>query len=117
MSLHGRSAQLFPPRVPNLLIQVFVEGLVGSGAAGVTDVPPGQLHGRVPVDVGQQAQAEALRVGGVSEAIHGHGGLRGVESLAHPLVELVVGYGAPEGRLAVSHRLQICTKPNQPNQP
>lgn len=115
MLLHGRSAQLFPPRVPKLLTQSFCGGFVGAGA-GVTDVPPGQLHGRVPVDVGQQAQAETLRVGGVSEAIHGHGGLRGVESLPHPLVELVVGYGAPEGRLAVSHRLQICTKP-EPSQP
>lgn len=74
---------------------------------------PGELHGRVPVDVGQQTQAEALRVGGVGEAIHGHGGLRGVESLSHPLVELVVGYGAPEGRLAVGHGLQICTKQSQ----
>lgn len=77
---------------------------------------PGELHGRVAVDVGQQPQAEALRVGGVGEAIHGHGGLRGVEGLPHPLVELVVGYGAPEGRLTVGHGLQVCTK-QQPNQP
>lgn len=90
----------------------------GQKAAGVTDVSPRELHGRVPVDVGQQTEAEALGIGGVSEAIHGHGGLGGVESLSHPLVELVVGYGAPEGRLAVGHRLQICTeqKPNQPQE-
>ena len=34
-------------------------------------MPPGHLHGGVPVDVGQQAQAEALGVGGVCEAVHG----------------------------------------------
>lgn len=85
-------------------------------AVGVTDVPPRELHGRVPVDVGQQTQAEALRVGGVSESIHGHGGLGGVEGLSHPLVELVVGYGAPKGWLAVGHGLQICTK-QKPHQP
>lgn len=38
-----------------------------------------QLHSRVPVDVGEQPQAEALRVGGVGEAIHRHGRLGGVE--------------------------------------
>lgn len=40
-----------------------------------TDVSPRKLHGRIPVDIGQQAQAEALRVGGVSEAIYCHGWL------------------------------------------
>lgn len=73
----------------------------------LTDVPPRELHGRVPVDVGEQAEAEALRVGGVGEAVHRHGGLRGVEGLPHALVQLVVGDGAPEGRLAVGDRLKV----------
>lgn len=84
----------------------------GLGWAGVsrpplTDMPPRQLHSRVPVDVGEQPQAEALRVGGVGEAIHRHGRLGGVECLPDALVELVVGDGAPEGRLAVGDRLQV----------
>lgn len=72
-----------------------------------TDVSARQLHRRVAVDVGQQAQAEALRVGGVREAVHRQRRLRGVEGLAHPLVELVVGNGAPEGGLAVRHWLEV----------
>lgn len=89
----------------------------GRGRAGVsgwvtwpplTDMPPCQLHSCVPVDVGEQPQAEALRVGGVGEAVHGHGWLRGVECLPDALVELIVGDGAPEGRLAVGDGLQVC---------
>lgn len=41
----------------------------------ITNVPPRELHSCIPVDIGQQAQAEALRVGGISEAIHCHGRL------------------------------------------
>lgn len=70
-------------------------------------MPPRKLHGCIPVDVGEQPQAEALRVGGVGEAIHGHGGLGGVECLPHALVQLVVGDGAPEGWLAVGDGLQV----------
>ena len=70
-------------------------------------MPPCQLHSRVPVDVGEQPQAEALRVGGVGEAIHRHGRLGGMECLPNALVELVVGDGAPEGRLAVGDGLQV----------
>ena len=73
----------------------------------LTDMPPCQLHSRVPVDVGEQPQAEALRVGGVGEAIHRHGRLGGMECLPNALVELVVGDGAPEGRLAVGDGLQV----------
>ena len=72
-----------------------------------TDVATRELHRGVAVDVGQQAQAEALRVGRVGEAVHRQRGLRGVEGLAHALVQLVVGDGAPEGRLAVRHRLEV----------
>ena len=73
-----------------------------------TYVSARHLHGGVAVDVGQQAQAEALRVGRVGEAVHRQRGLRGVEGLAHALVQLVVGDGAPEGGLRVGHRLQVC---------
>lgn len=70
-------------------------------------MPARQLHGSVAVDVGQQAQAEAFRVGRVREAIHRQRGLRGVEGLSYPLVELVVRDGAPEGRLTVCHWLKV----------
>lgn len=70
-------------------------------------MPPGELHSGVPVDVGEQPEAEALRVGGVGEAVHCHGGLRGVECLPDTLVQLVVGDGAPEGWLAVGDGLQV----------
>lgn len=73
----------------------------------LTDVPPRELHGRVPVDVGEQPQAEALGVGGVGEAVHGHGRLRGVECFPNALVQFIIGDGAPEGRLAVGDRLQV----------
>lgn len=66
-----------------------------------------ELHGGVAVDVGEQTQAEALRVGRVREPVHRQRGLGGVEGLADTLVQLVVGYRAPEGRLAVGHRLQV----------
>ena len=69
-----------------------------------------ELHGGVAVNVGEQTQAEALRVGGVREAVHGEGGLGGVEGLSHPLVQLVVGDGAPKGRLTVGHRLEVWTR-------
>lgn len=68
---------------------------------------PGHFNRGVPVDVAEQPQTEALRVGGVGEAIHRQRGLRGVEGLPHPLVQLVVGDGAPEGRFAVGDRLQV----------
>lgn len=56
----------------------------------ITYVSACELHGRVAVDVGQQAEAEALRVGRVREAVDGEGGLRGVEGLPDTLVQFVV---------------------------
>lgn len=51
------------------------------------DVPAGVLDGGVAVDVGEQAQAEAvLVVGGVSEAVHEHAGGGGVVGFAHAVV-------------------------------
>ena len=44
---------------------------------------------------------------GVRESVHGDAGLAGVEGLAHPGVELVVADAAPEGGLAVHHRLRL----------
>lgn len=73
-----------------------------------TDVPPCELHRRIPVHIGQQPQAETLRVGGVGETVHSHGGLRGVERLPDTLVQLIVRDGAPEGWLTVGDGLQVC---------
>lgn len=54
-------------------------------------VPPSVLDGGVPVDVGQQAEAEAvLVVGRVREAVHQDAAGRRVECLPDPVVELVV---------------------------
>lgn len=73
------------------------------------DVSAGVLDCRVAVDVGQQSEAEAvLVVRGVCEAVHQHAGRRGVISLAHAIVELVVDNGAPVARLLVLYRLHIC---------
>lgn len=69
-----------------------------------------QLHGGVAVDVGEQAQAEAFRVGRICKSVHGEGGLGRVKDLSHALVQLVVGDGAPEGRLAVRDRFQVCVR-------
>lgn len=41
----------------------------------ITNVPPRELHCGIPVDIRQQAQAEALGVGGISETVHCHGWL------------------------------------------
>ena len=67
----------------------------------------GLLHHGVPVDVGQQPQAEPVPLAGVREPVHGDAGLAGVEGLPDPGVELVVGDGAPEGGLAVHHGLRL----------
>ena len=64
-----------------------------------------ELYCRVAVDVRQQAQTEAFRVGGVCESIYCEGGLGGMEGLSYTLVQLIVGDRAPEGRLTVRHRL------------
>lgn len=67
-----------------------------------------ELYCWVAVDVGQQAQTEALRVGGVCESVYCEGGLGSMEGLSDALVQLIVGDGAPEGRFTVRHRLQVC---------
>lgn len=59
-------------------------------------VPARVLDGWVAVDVGKQAEAEAvLVVGRVCEAVNQDAAWWGMESLPHPVVELIVSYGAP----------------------
>ncbi len=70
-------------------------------------MPPRLLHHRVAVDVGEQTEAEAVGVARVGEAVDDDGGLAGMERLAHPGVQLIVGDGAPEGGLAVHDRLDL----------
>lgn len=72
-----------------------------------TYMSPGHLDRGVSVNVGEQPQAEALRVGGVREAVDGQRGLGGVEGLSHPLVQFVVGYGAPERWLTIGDWLEV----------
>lgn len=66
-------------------------------------MPACELHCRVAVDVGKQAQTEAFGVGGICKSIYSEGGLGGMKDLSYALVQLIVGDGAPEGRLAVCH--------------
>ena len=73
----------------------------------LTYVPPRHLDLLGAVDVGQQPEAEALAVGGVCEAVDREAGLRGVERLPHPRVQLVVRDRAPEVWLGVRHWLSI----------
>lgn len=74
-----------------------------------TYMPPSHLHRGVPVNVWQQAQTETLRVGGICESVYCEWGLWSMEGLPDTLVQLIVGYRAPEGRLWVGHRLQVCS--------
>lgn len=76
----------------------------------VTNVSSCELHRCVSVHVRQQAQAEAFRVGRISKTIHCHRGLGGMKRLPDSLVELIVGYRAPESWLTVGNRLQIWPK-------
>lgn len=72
-----------------------------------TDVSPRELDSSIAVDVGQQTQTKALRVGWVGKSVDGERRLRRVEDLADALVQLVVRYGAPEHRFAIRHRLEV----------
>ena len=68
----------------------------------LANVAPDVLNGGVAVDIGEEAETEAVEVGGgVGEAVHHNVGARGVEGLAHALVQLVVADGAPVRRLLV----------------
>lgn len=68
------------------------------------DMPARILDGGVAVDVGEEAEAEPVGAGGgVSEAIHHHVGLVGVERFPYAIVEFVVRNGAPKGWFLVLH--------------
>lgn len=72
------------------------------------NVPARVLDGGVAVDVGQQAEAEAVAVvGGVGEAVNDDAVVLRVEDLAHPRVQLVVRDVAPVLRLLVRHRRHV----------
>lgn len=73
-------------------------------------MPSGHLYSGIPVNIRQQAEAEAFRVWWICESIHCQWGLRGVKRLPDALVQLIVRYRAPEGRLRVSHWLQVCRR-------
>ena len=60
------------------------------------------------VDVGEEAEAEAVGAGRVAEAVHRQRRLRRVERLADAVVQLVVGDAAPVLRLLVRHWLCVC---------
>ncbi len=64
------------------------------------------------VHVGEESEAEALRVGRVCEAINSERGLRRVECLAYTGVELIVRHTAPVLWLRVRHRLRVCNTNN-----
>ena len=87
-----------------------VSSLTGFAYCTFADVPPGVLDGGVAVDVGQQAETEAVAVvGGICEAVHEHAGGGRLERLPDPVVELVVNDGAPVLGFLVGHGLHICT--------
>lgn len=73
-------------------------------------MPPGVLDSRVAVDVGEQAEAEAVAVvGGICEAVNEHAGGGSLEGLPNTVVQLVVNNGAPVLGFLIGHRLHICT--------
>ena len=75
------------------------------------DVPPGVFDGGIPVNIGEQPEAEAvLVVGRIGETIHQHTRGGGVERFAHTIVELVVDNRAPVFRFLISNCLNICKK-------
>lgn len=74
----------------------------------LTYMSPCHFNSCVPVNIAEKPEAKAFRIGGVSETVHGQRRLRGVERLTHPLVQLVVGYGAPESWFTVGDGLKIC---------
>lgn len=78
------------------------------GRLAFSDMPPGVFDGGVPVDVGKQAQAEAvLVVGWVSEAVHQDTGGGGMKRFPHAVVELIVDNRAPVFGLLIGHGLDV----------
>lgn len=76
-----------------------------------SNMPPGVFNGGVPVNVGEQPEAEAvLIVGRIGETIHQDAGGGGVERFAHAVVELIVHNRAPVFWFLVSNSLHICER-------
>lgn len=76
-----------------------------------SNMPPGVFNGGVPVNVGEQPEAEAvLIVGGIGETVHQDAGGGGVERFAHAVVELIVHNRAPVFWFLVSNSLHICER-------
>ena len=71
------------------------------------DVLPRLLNDIVPVDVGEDAEAEPFAAAGVGEPVDSDVVLGGVEVLPDARVHLVVGDAAPVGRLGVGDGLHI----------
>ena len=71
------------------------------------DVAPRLLDDGVPVDVGEEAQAEAFGRAWVRVAVDGEAGLGGIEDLPHAILHLVVGDGAPVSGLTICHYLVV----------
>ena len=70
------------------------------------------FHLLCSVDVGEQAQAKSLRVGGVSKAIHRQRGLRGMKGLPYSIVQFIIRNGAPVRGINVRHGISIYNKAN-----
>lgn len=71
-------------RVGQTLGEYFAADVVQPDA--LADVSPGLLDHRIAIHVGQQAEAEALRVARIGKTVHGYARLRRVERLAHSRV-------------------------------
>lgn len=72
------------------------------------NVAAGVFNGGVAIDVGEQAQAEAvLVVGWVGESINQHAGGGSVVSLSHTIIQLIVHNRAPMTGLFILHWLHI----------
>lgn len=55
---------------------------------------PGVLDSRVPINIRQQAETEAVRVaGGVSEAVHVYTVMSGMKRLSYSVIEFIVHDG------------------------
>lgn len=77
-----------------------------------TYMPSCHFYSSISVNVGEQTQAEPLRVRWVCKAVHSKRGLWGMEGLSNPLVQFIICYRTPKGWLRVGNRLQIWRERN-----
>ena len=71
-------------------------------------MPPCTFYGRIPVYVGDLAQAEAVRVRtGVGETVHDDRGHSSLKYLSNAVVQFVVGDVAPVVGFAVVNRRHV----------